>query len=341
MTSAAVRPWQDLRRGLAALSEASWRLRLAVLTGLGVSGSAGSAEPEGPDLRAAVFLLKERLRDVAGDDWKKTVVEDGRDVLAKARVSQRVLVAWVGAVNILIQEVEAHCASQPGENKKLLVKAIARRLVRKSRLSLPMVPRWAEPLVIDGVVDIGIDFAVALNNRNDGWQLDEVAPGGLLQRLHWWFSMLSARLARGLGALLRPVLKCAALLYLAWTNLRLRLDPLPPDLEDMLAGIDGTGIGRDLQALRDFVTAAASWLHENRERILAFLDLAADVTREAEWFGGLDGPDKKAYARQLLLAVLADMGVQIDSGLGAGLIRFGVDQLIEAGVVLMHGRTGG
>jgi len=355
--------WPDLQRGLNALSDASSQWGRTLLGNLGLDDSilpslaaprgrpnrfalltpwpwpsSRGADQQSDKFQATLFRIKERLRDIAGDDWEKTVVVDGKAVLAKAANGRRILVAWISVVESLAQIAEVECAGRSGADKKLWVKAIARRLYRKERLSLPMVPRWAEPLVIDGLVDIGIDFVVALNDRDNSWQHTKVRRSGFLRRLWWSLPLLFAPLKRLLRALVQPLLRLGVRLYVAWADLRLRLAPIPPGLEQALKEVDTSGVKRDIAALEDFVTDQTDWLRNNRQRIMALLDLAADAAQEAEWYAGLDGPAKKAYATDLLLAVLADAGVKPMTALGDSLIRFGVDQVIEAVVLLMNKR---
>lgn len=295
-------------------------------------------DPGCPDLAAAIFRLKERLHDIAGDDWERSVVVAGRAVLAKGADSRRILFTWISVVESLVQTAEVEYAGRPGVDKKRLVKAIVRRLYRKGRLDLPLVPRWAEPLVVDGVVDVAIDFVVALNRANSGWRRDAVPRAGLASRLWWALRDRMARLKHLLGTVLRPLLRLVARLYELWTAVLYRLTPLPPGVEAALQEIDAAAMRRDFAALEDFVTALLAWLRDNRPRILAFLDLAAAAAREVEWFSTLDGPAKKVCARRMLLTVLADMGVETVTGLGAALLRVGIDHLVDAVVLLMNKR---
>jgi hypothetical protein len=63
-------------------------------------------------------------------------------------------------------------------------------------------------------------------------------------------------------------------------------------------------IRSDPLSLVDDAVLAARWVSENRESVDALMDIVATACEEAEVFTRLSGPQKQAYARDLVFIVL-------------------------------------
>jgi len=80
------------------------------------------------------------------------------------------------------------------------------------------------------------------------------------------------------------------------------------------------------------------WISAHRAQLLAAFELAIVAVEEAEAYIQLSGPDKKAYAEKLILAVLDDLGFQERTGLLFALVNSLISSSIEATVSLFNKR---
>lgn len=333
--------WREaLARGLGLTPASAWWLLGSPPT----AGSAARPRPRsstpgeaGPDLKLMIARLRLRLHRIAGDNWEDEVVTHGRQVLAMAASSHRAVIAWVSLIESLVQGAEAELAGRSGAEKKAVVKIIARRLYRKERLSLPHVPAWAEPMVIDVLVDVGIDAVVALTDHHNHWAVaPEERPVRGWSPLHLlWTAFAAAK--ELLGRLLRPLLRLAGHIYTVVTDLLRRAIPIPSGLQAALREVDTAEIARDINDFNAFLEEAVGWVTTNKGRILALIELIGDVVKTAEELLE-DGAQRKVYARQLMLLVLEETGIYTGRGIGALLIELAVDQAIDAVVHLFNKR---
>ena len=80
------------------------------------------------------------------------------------------------------------------------------------------------------------------------------------------------------------------------------------------------------------------WISEHREQLTAALELIFEAVQQAEAYIGLPGPEKRAYAEDLILAVLDEMGFKERAGLVFAIINSFVGTGIETAVHLFNKR---
>ena len=80
------------------------------------------------------------------------------------------------------------------------------------------------------------------------------------------------------------------------------------------------------------------WIGTHGKQLIAFTELINAAVHEAEGFLVLSGPEKKAYARDLIFAVLDDAGFALHNGLIYGIMNALVDSAIEAVVHIFNKR---
>jgi hypothetical protein len=92
-------------------------------------------------------------------------------------------------------------------------------------------------------------------------------------------------------------------------------------------------------ALRKMVNLIG-WLGEHRQQVVALVELVAVAVQEAEFFSELSGPEKKTYARYLVIAFLEDVGlIESETSLLYFVIERFLDWLIDAVVSIFNKRA--
>lgn len=282
-------------------------------------------------LAPVVWKMRRLLREAAGEGGWEEVVRALRVLAERGPELEKALVAWVSLVEGLVQSAETR---RPGRNKGVLksleVKAVIRRLYRARRIDIPQIPDWLEPLVVDVVVDWSIDAVVFMTKRQGLW-VDEAPTvegkmASAMLTLWEWTSVLLAPIGRVFGRI-----------YRFYSDLYWKSIPLSPAVEqamEQLAQVDLSG----QQPLGQTAAEVLTWVAANKDRIIASTELIFAAVHEAERFVDLHGEDKKRYARDLVRAVLSEMGLETDRGLMGILIMAAVDSGIEIAVHLLNKR---
>jgi len=198
---------------------------------------------------------------------------------------------WADLVDTLVAEAECDYGAQPGRGskKKRHVKGALLYLARRSQVDIPRVPAFIEPLVWEAILDPVIDVIAQLRNRHGSWgdvprsptfkaRLNSGAQtvGGGVDSVAEWLT----RIAWSLAFLLSPVsprLKAAVDKFL-------RVNPKPVET----------------------ALALASWLVSHTAQLVTLSDLLAVAVNEARFVIHQDEAGRKVYARELMLAFLAD-----------------------------------
>jgi hypothetical protein len=197
------------------------------------------------------------------------------------------VLAWVDLIETVIQETEARFSSRPGggAQKKAYVKSVLIELISRSKVA-KAAPDLFTTWVIWAGVDIAVDAIVRIINDRALWaDDDDTAP----QDANSWFRRLGRRIAVFL-------LNVFAWLYTRQLQ-RVELSPaVQQSVDRVLADhpIDPMRLIDDVRGLLD-------WLGKHREEILAVVDLVTAATEQVEVFISLSGPEKQAYARDLIV----------------------------------------
>jgi hypothetical protein len=86
------------------------------------------------------------------------------------------------------------------------------------------------------------------------------------------------------------------------------------------------------------VVRVTQFIADNRDALVAGVRLVGLVTQEVETFSHLSGSDKKACARQLIFAVIEDLGVDTSGLLTRVKLEFAIDMAIDTVVHLFNKR---
>jgi hypothetical protein len=250
------------------------------------------------------------------------------------------LIAWVSLVEALVQEAEQEYGSAPhrGAQKSEQVKAVLIHLmIDRPHLQLLDIPDFLVPFIAEIGVNWTIDAIVLILNQHTMWEPGPVEPSlrlSLFARIiHWlfvcWRAFIKlAPVARLLNSLSRLTRRVVLLEY-----------PLSPKVRIAVQRIE-TMRGATIESVVSRVVAVVRWFGDHHNAMVALAGVVAFAIQEAEFIGGLSGPEKKIYARALLLAFLADVGmVGAPSSLSYHLADSILDSAIDAVVLIFNTRA--
>jgi hypothetical protein len=275
------------------------------------------------EIEKMVRLLREALGDGVAEDLAralKTFVEHGDDI-------ERAAVAGIELIAVLVQGAEHRYTSGRGRLKKAQVTSAVRYLLRSESFDIPEVPRVLEPFVIDVLADWSIDFVVSISNEHGLWETREpvlFSPRATV-----------AAILHGLAVATRPIwLMLAAFLARAWESLQ-DWSALTPEIKAALDKVIKAKLVAQKKELLGEVPVAVVWLADHRDQVTAALQLVFEAVQEAESFLSKSGPEKKEYARDLVLATLEELGFPA-TGLFGLIVQTFVDAAIESAVNLFN-----
>ena len=285
------------------------------------------------------FVMRiHRLLRLAREDGLSEEFLSGLHRLADRREEiERAVVVWVGLIEVLVQDAERRYGAGRGRGaiKAAEVKAAVLYLLRRQNLKFPDVPDLLVPLLMNALVDWVIDALVQQLNRFGLWVDTTPQPPTLGMRVVLFFKAIWKGLKKVLWALAKPFV---------WVGVKLgewlRPEaPLSPELKAALEAVSREGLlGKGSQFL-GWVFDLVKWIGEHKEQLTALTDVAFEAVQEAETFLDMPGPEKKAYARELILAVLEELGFRQRFGFMFSLVEVLIDAIIEAAVYLFkkHG----
>lgn len=293
------------------------RVLLAFLGGLtGVRpGSVELSEEERSRIRMSLWRIRRDLETLAATGF----FDDLGDMLRDQREGGGdALRAWFDLIEEVAQAVEQFHGRRSGRGalKKREVKGTLLYFLFKSRVDLPRIPGFIEPFVLEMAVDLAIDATVEVLNWNELWT--DAPP------------------QRPLGATVRATVVnrpfaliywMARLLTVAAWRVIFWLHPAPPRARlvvDRFLERDQT-LARRLRLFVEFAVRHA-------RDLIPLTDIVSSAVIEAEHFLVSDGPRKKAYAREVVLAFLEDSAGLPDRDSP----RFQVVQwLVDAGIEIV------
>lgn len=300
--------------------------------GLLPSPPSAAAPAQRERLRVTVWRMRQLLQNAVGEGTARDLSVALSLLSRRGSDIEKAVVVWIDLIEVLVQNTEQRYGSAPGRGriKAAEVKQVVNYLLRSNRFGVPEAPGFLRTVLVETVVSAMIDAIALMANRYDLWEPTPLQP-----------QTLSARLSlalRRLGLLLRP-------LWLPLDRLALRIwnafqagPVLRPELRAALQAIEREGmIAREGQVATS-LTEALIWIGTHRASLVAGVELVFEAVQEAENFAGLTGPEKKAYARDLVLAVLEDLGLIENSGVLFAVISAVISGAIEGAVHLFNKR---
>jgi hypothetical protein len=274
--------------------------------------------PQRTALRADVLRMIALLREAMGGGVAAKLAALLKTVVDNRSQIQRGIIAWVRLVEVLVQEAERGQRKGGGGRKKALVKAAAFRILNTKEARLPGIPPYLYPLVMDVAVEWMIEAIVQAENGYALWDSSPEADvwSPLADSISW--------LKQAISGVWQGVVRFVLTTY---TAIKYR-EPLSPELEKALASVETTGLLADKNSALRSGMAFLKFVGDNGERVIAGVKLIFEAVQQAETFLELDGPGKKQYAHDLIIATLEDLGFPVGSGL-FGLIA---SALIDTGI---------
>lgn len=246
---------------------------------------------------------------------------------------ERAAVAWVDLIEALVQAEEQRYGSRPGLGhfKKGEIKQVIRTLLVKGRIRIPQVPEFLVPVFLDFFVDWVVDVVVLMANRHGMWEVS--GEPRRFSRMVW------VVIQSWLRAIFRPVWVAILRTGLRISGLFDRTTPLPPELAAALEEVQRDGSLMDASDLIAGAERVLVWISVHRIELIAAFELVLVAVQEAEAFiVELPGPEKKAYAQSLILAVLDELGFEERTGLMFAIVNSLIGSSIEATVSLFNKR---
>lgn len=283
-------------------------------------------------LRSTIWDLRRLLRTAMGNGGAEEFTSLLVAVDSNREEVERSLALWFDLIESLVQGAESRYGHAPGRGglKAAEVREVVRRLLTASRFRVPGAAAPLRPIAIDIITDWTVDAVVLALNRYGMWLHVDPAPASVRGRI--------ATLVRRVGLWLRP-LAAAPLRFVAWlwTSTRVRT-PLPPEVAAAVAAIENARLLQRTDNLAATAIDLVEWAATHRRQVVAALELVFAAVHEAEQYAELDGPRKKAFARALVFAVLADMGWAQQARLLTAAVASIVNGTIRGSVQLFHKR---
>jgi hypothetical protein len=348
---AAVRPEDRLREGLAgrappppALAGSFWTQGNAWFTALWQSVAMLFAAPMMAMLRPPSPVPRQQQQQISASArrnlWKlrravaqvveaHKAEEAAREFKARAPSVKDIIVSikkWASFVEELMHAVQQDLGSAAsGALKKAHVKSALLYYFSRSRVGLPLLPHFIEPFAYEIIVDWSIEAVYELVKSNELWQ--EFTPSrraGLFERM---------------GVAIRRFFRAVFERLADWNwRLVLRSHPVTPRLRKVIdqvterTDVGPTALGRQLRLVFE-------WFVSHQRELLAIVHLVSVAAHEAESFLDKTGPEKRVYARELVIAFLTDEGIISENGiLGPTIARFVIDLLLDSAVEIFNKR---
>jgi hypothetical protein len=288
--------------------------------------------------RQAVWRLRRAYDEAAEDGAFDDLMAAFRQLAPESGEIKTALIKWIHLLEVLIQEAETQYGSAPGlgELKADQVKAAMLYLLLQENIAIPNLPRWITPLVLEFGTEWLIDSVVALLNQNELWE-QQTAPRpkiGIVSRLLRWLTLLASWARRSalflrLGDWLERLSRRAVLVD----------HPLAPAVKAAADDLLDSGVLDVRRGVRR-AGEVIGWIRGHRRQVVALIELVSVAVHEAEAFLEMPGPEKKAYAREVVLALLSDEGIiGSPDGLGYLITEWILDWAIDAVVSLFHRRS--
>jgi hypothetical protein len=295
--------------------------------GLNKKNSTGPATPQQREISAELQQMIKLLREAKGGGVsqefakKLKILDDNRAEIENG------IVAWVKLVEVIVQGAEQRYPDGHGARKKAQVRAALYQIVSGEDFEIPKVPRYLQPVIMEIVVDWFVEVIVANANEYELWDSREPDKG--------WMGSIWALLGMAMKLLLAPLAE-----IFSWIYVKVRYsEPLTPELEAAVQQVKDTRLISNKRELLGSPTDLITFVAEHSQQIAAGTRLFFEVVHQAERFVSLSGPDKKAYARNVILDVLDELGFPVGGGLFGAIVTAFIDSGIESAWSIFNKRA--
>ncbi|HYC89911.1 MAG TPA: hypothetical protein VEO54_11920 [Thermoanaerobaculia bacterium] len=307
-------------------------LPLALLLSIFHDGRGRRDEPASrrEELRADIRAVRQLLRTAVADGLDKDLATALNFLARHGEAIRRAVIVWIDLIEVLVQDAERRYGGQPGKGalKAAEVKEVVRYLMRDRSFAIPDVPRHLQPVIIDLVVDWSIDVLVLMANRYGLW------VDGTVPRPHSLFSRFRAWLGK------KARLLFAYVLYLYGRIRQAFQTPvvISPEVKAAVEALEREGLIVSQEQFFRGIGDLLVWVSSRRRTLLALVEVVSTAVQEAEGYLSMSGPEKRAYTRDLVLAVLDELGFEHRTGLLFAIIDSTIYTAIEGSVHLFNKR---
>ncbi len=303
---------------------------------LNALGRAGSPDNEKYDsqrkFQAEIWNLRRLIHIVLGNGVEQDII-GAIDWFAKhGDAAERAIVVWIDLVETLVQGQERRYGKQPGLGaiKKAEVKEVMRRLLVARNLRIRNIPQVLMPIFLEIFVDWMVDAIVSMSNRYGLWATDDQPRNAVV--------VMMATGRKWLGKVFRPLFAAIVVISSRISSLFRHEGHLSPELMAALEAVEHEGFIEGVRDALGEVSKLIIWISKHREQLTAAVELIFEAVQQAEAYIELPGPEKRAYAEDLILAVLDEMGFKERAGLVFAMVNSFIGTGIEAAVHLFNKR---
>jgi hypothetical protein len=290
-------------------------------------------------LQALVWRLRRLFEEAMGGGVAGDLARALQWLADHGEALERAVVAWADLIEELVQSAERQYGTRSGQGalKTSEVQEALRRILR-DRIDLPRIPAYLDPLIVDVIVSVAIDLVVAIVNDQGMWIADNyrARPVGFFRRLvRWLLSPFRWFTERVLKPLVFFPLLALSIRFYYWLQGPVMLSP---EVEAAVVRVQEQGFPVDVRQALTALTQGVIWIGLHRDQVVAGFRLVIVVVQEAEGFLSMTGPEKKRYARNLVWAVLRDLGFDVSGGLLYAVVDAVISASIEVAVQLANKR---
>jgi len=300
---------------------------IALLLSPFLSGRSNRVE----ELRGDIVELRQLLRIAKDEGLDKDLAAALNFLAEHSKQIQRAFVVWIDLIEVLVQDAERRYGATRGmgDLKAAHVKGAVQYLLRNKSLDIPDVPKFLGPVVMDVVIDWSVDVAVLLANRHGLWvERDSTA------KQHSLLTTIKLQLRRTA----RSVLGLIFWVYVRIRQAMQREVIISPEIRAAIDAVRREGLIVHHRELFKGVAELLVWISAKRKTLMVLVEVTSAAVQQAEVYVSLTGAQKKAYAYDLVLAVLHELGFEQGTGLLFSIIDSTVQSSIEMSVNLFNKR---
>jgi hypothetical protein len=290
----------------------------------------GPQDPE--DLELSILKMKSLLQKVMGGGVAEELIQFLSKTAQRSDEINKVVIVWVNLIEALVQHAEESYGTgkNNGKLKAAYVKEVIKELLHSAKFEIPNINKYFVPIILDGLVDWVIDTIVNATNKYGLWETSNPAPNSL-----WASSLIIFQ--KVLGYITRFLLFAARPFIFLFQKLRPKL-PLSPLVKKALDAVKEQGLIANNDQFLKGVIETFIWIGKHRDQLVAASELIFETIQITERFVTASGPQKKAYAVRIIMAVLTDYGYVNKGGLTYNFLEAFLDVSIDVAVFLFNKR---
>ncbi|MEW6729937.1 MAG: hypothetical protein AB1489_01250 [Acidobacteriota bacterium] len=283
------------------------------------------------EFRSTILEVRRLMRTAMAEGLDRDLARALNFLSKHDKTIQRAIIVWIDLIEVLIQNAEQRYGSTPGMGplKAAEVKEMVRYLLRNRSLNIPDIPQYLQPVIVDLVVDWSVDVLVLMANRYGLW-----VENGSRTKPQTVLIKFRASLHKFIRLLFLFIIK----LFENIRKMFQRPVVISPEIKAAIDAVEREGLIISEGQLFHGVADLLVWVSTRRKTLMILVEVVSAAVHEAEGYLSLSGPEKKAYARDLVLAVLDELGFEQRTGLLFAIIDSTINSAIEGSVHIFNKR---